>query len=132
MRVDVIPFQDAHQFHFDGVAAAVAHRALAAGRHDQVIVHLAAALLDGTNGVFPDGAAEPLVYCCHLVSPALQLVDAHGPNFQKAVGQKVFDALLCAGQLYSAGSSTRRVLQAAFRHKTIKRSSRPRDRCAHR
>ena len=57
MRVYVVTFQDALQLHFDVVAASVAHRALAACRNDQVVLVFRRALLNGTNGVFPDVTA---------------------------------------------------------------------------
>ena len=57
MWVYVLPLQDAQQFHFDVVAASVAHRALAACRNDQVVLVFRRALLNGTNGVFPDVTA---------------------------------------------------------------------------
>ena len=86
MGVDVLPFQDAHQLHFDVVAAAVAHRALRGSRHDEVILVLGCTLFNGTNGVFPDVAGEPFVHGRHSVAPSLQLLNGHRAHFQKAVG----------------------------------------------
>ena len=135
MGVDVLPFQDAHQLHFDVVAAAVAHRALGGSRHDEVILVLGCALLNGTNGVFPDVAGEPLVHGRHSVTPSLQLLNGHRAHFQQAVGQKVLDALLGGSHLHPVCLGAGGVLQAALRHKLEHRPLCPRqcgaERCQH-
>ena len=100
MGVDVLPFQDAHQLHFDVVAAAVAHRALGGSRHDEVILVLGRALLNGTNGVFPDVAGEPLIHSRYSVTPSLKLLNGHRTHFQQTVRQKVLDALLGGSHLH--------------------------------
>ena len=126
MGVDVLPFQDAHQLHFDVVAASVAHGTLGGSRHDEVILVLGCALFNGTNGIFPDVAGEPLIHGRHSVAPSLQLLNGHRAHFQQAVGQKVLDALLGGSHLHSVCLGAGGVLQAALGHKLEHRPLCPR------
>ena len=52
MRVWIIPLENAHKLHFDGVAGAVTNSTLRTGGNDQIVVHLGSALLDSTLNTY--------------------------------------------------------------------------------
>ena len=111
MRVWIIPFENAHKLHFDGIAGAVTNSTLRTGGHDQIVVHLGSALLDSADNILANVAGEPLVYGCDLASKTLQLVDRHGADLNKRAGQKVLNAFLGRSQLDAVGLRTGRVLK---------------------
>ena len=117
MRVWIIPFENAHKLHFDGIAGAVTNSTLRTGGHDQIVVHLGSALLDSADNILANVAGEPLVYGCDLASKTLQLVDRHGADLNKRAGQKVLNAFLCRSQLDAVGLRTGRVLERALGQK---------------
>ena len=111
MRVWIIPLENAHKLHFDGVTGAVTNSTLRTGGHDQIVVHLGSALLDSADNILANVAGEPLVYGCDLASKTLQLVDRHGADLNKRAGQKVLNAFLGRSQLDAVGLRTGCVLK---------------------
>ena len=132
MRVDVLPFQNVHQLHLNGVATTIADGTFRTGSYNQVVLILRCTLFECTDGVFSNVTTQPFVNSSHTVPSALQLVNGHRANFQQTVRKKVFDALFRGSQFHTVRFSTGRVLQASLRHKLQKRSLRPSQCCTDR
>ena len=113
VRVDVFAFENIHQLHLNGIARTIADRTFRTDGHDQVIILLGSALLDGTNDILANIAGKPFVDRGNLGTQTLKLVDAHGPDLKQRAGKKVFNTFLCRRELYAICFATSGVLQRA-------------------
>ena len=122
MRVDVLPFQDVRQLHFDRIAGTVSNTAFRTDSDDKPVVQFACALLQRSDDIFPDIAGQPFVNGGVFAPGALQLIDTHGSRLNDGRIDKVLNSLLCWGDLHAVCLAACGVLQGSFRQKAHQRS----------
>ena len=122
MRIDIIPFQNVHQFHFDCITGTVTDSTLRTDCNDKVVVDFRCALFDCSDYIFSNVARKPLVNCSHFQLKPLKFIDSHWTNFKKRSSEKVFNPFLSGCQFHSIRLWSGRILQRSFSKELIERS----------
>ena len=90
----VVSLKDAHQLHFDCVAASVTNSTLRRGCDDEIVVNLGCTLFDGTYYILSNVSREPLINGSDFTSQTLKLIDAHWSDFKQGASKEVLNSFL--------------------------------------
>ena len=110
MRVDVIPFENVHQLHFDCIAGTITNCPFRTDRNDEIVVDLRSALLYCTDYILSNVPRKPFVYRRNFDLHSLKLIDSHWSYLQQRTRQKILDTLFGWRKFYAVCFRACRIL----------------------